>query len=114
MAEPGDKSHVRKRKDASKAKDINDGIISSGDDDDPSPKKSTKDKACKVQKNVPPCQVMEAGSYWLTRIVFTRAIGFIYCTCDTQFAGRLSHFLAISQGSLTAVTQLFHLYSVQP
>lgn len=83
MAESGSKSHVRKRKDTSKAKDINDGIKSSGDDEDSSPEKSTKDKACKVQKNVLPCQVMEAGSYWLTRIVFIRAIGFIYCMYDS-------------------------------
>ncbi len=24
---------------------------------------------------------MDAGSYWLTRIVFTRFIGFVYCEC---------------------------------
>ncbi len=79
MAESGGGSHVRKRKDASKSKDKTDGIKASGDD---SPErvsaKSTEDKP--VQKSPPPShQVMEAGSYWLTRIVFTRAIGFIYC-----------------------------------
>ena len=79
MAESEGKSRVRKRKDASKSKDVNDGVKSSVvDDDSPDPGTSAKGK---VEKNVGvlPCQEMEGGSYWLTRIVFTRAIGFIYC-----------------------------------
>ena len=79
MAESEGKSRIRKRKDASKSKDVNDGIKSSVvDDDSPGPGRSAKDK---VEKSVEalPCQEMEGGSYWLTRIVFARAIGFIYC-----------------------------------
>ena len=79
MAESEGKSRVRKRKDASKSKDVNDGIKSSVVDDvSPGPGRSAKDK---VEKNVDvlPILEMEGGSYWLTRIVFTRAIGFIYC-----------------------------------
>ena len=82
MAESEGKSRVRKRKDTSKTKDrpVDDGIKSSGSDGSPTPEKSEKDDSCKGEKkNAPSCQVMEAGSYWLTRIVFTRAIGFIYC-----------------------------------
>ena len=86
MAESEGKSHVRKRKDASKAKDLeDDSIKSSGDVGDSSPgeKSTAKGKPCKVEKTVSPrgCGVMESGSYWLTRIIFTRAIGFIYCMC---------------------------------
>lgn len=78
MAEPEGKSRVRKRKDASKSKDINDGIKSSGEDDGLRSGKSAMEPD-KGDKSVPPCQEMEGGSYWLTRIVFTRAIGFVYC-----------------------------------
>lgn len=77
MAESEGGSHVRKRKDASKSKDKTDDIKDSGDDGDSKREsaKSTKDKD-KARKKA---QLMEGGSYWLTRIVFTRAIGFIYC-----------------------------------
>ena len=79
MAESEGKSRVRKRKDVSKSKDVNDGIKSSVvDDDSPGSGTSAKDKLEK-SVDVLPCQEMEGGSYWLTRIVFTRAIGFIYC-----------------------------------
>jgi hypothetical protein len=87
MAELEDKSRIRKRKDASKSKD---GIKSSGGDDGGGPRPGKSAVEEKLENNVPPCQLMEAGSYWLTRIVFTRAIGFIYCTymydimCDTS------------------------------
>jgi hypothetical protein len=80
MAESESKSRVRKRKDASKSKDINDGIKSSRDNNDGG--KSATSTEDKLEENIPPYQLMETGSYWLTRIVFTRAIGFIYCTYD--------------------------------
>lgn len=88
MAESAGKSHIRKRAATSKSKHKNDGVKIPADDDRDNEKKPTgvsgqssesiKEKPIEPQKNAG--LIMETGSYWLTRIVLTRAIGFIYCT----------------------------------
>ena len=91
MADLGGKSHVRKRRDTSKSKDTNDDVKATIDEHGANHEResadmcsSSKERKDQIQESAPSCQEMEAGSYWLTRIVFTRAIGFIYCMCNVK------------------------------
>ena len=82
-------SDVRKRKvDSSSQSRAKDKSESAADDGDT--KTSDKSSGAGTSKLRPSAErvddagggdrcKMQAGSYWLTRIVFTRAIGFIYC-----------------------------------
>ena len=71
------RSHVRKRAGATQSRsDKKDG-------DTKSTSKDAIENRGKVQSGDRPTSTpadrLQPGSYWLTRIVFTRAIGFIYC-----------------------------------
>ena len=81
MAESQGKGQVRRRLDTVGSKSNNkdkDGTTkSSSEGDDAKLCDGLKPKRMENEK-VYQCQ-MQAGTYWLTRIVFTRSIGFIYC-----------------------------------
>lgn len=74
------KSHVRKRIDPSRPKNKDDVTefrdkLAGTTSEHGSTEQSEKDDTGEAERRLS----SQAGSYWLTRIVFTRAIGFIYC-----------------------------------
>lgn len=76
MADNSGRSHVRKRAGATQSKsEEKDGDTKSTRED----ALANREKAQSGDRPTStPADRLQPGSYWLTRIVFTRAIGFIY------------------------------------
>ena len=66
------------------------GIRNRRNDKDNVTKDDIKD-TCQVQKSAERAWEHLIGSYWLTRIVFLRALSFIYCTFDFEQLGKTLH-----------------------
>ena len=83
MAESEGRSHIRRRLDTSRSqstdKSSDKATKSESESDGSDVKVGEAMKSDRGEAGETDTCQMQAGSYWLTRIVFTRSIGFIYC-----------------------------------
>ena len=65
---------VRKRKGLGRGSSVDSAQEQSSESERSGDDTTSKDDEPKIEK-----KKMESGSYWLTRITFIRALGFVYC-----------------------------------
>ena len=113
MAGVGEESgEVRRRKRRKKAKNEGEREAENGE----RPRESSapvvaverKKEEPRQAPESPPRRGLESGSYWLTRIVFIRALGFVYCqSLHSRERGRhsLSLFLSLYSCGISCSTE---------